>query len=168
MIRRLTALLRYSTDTSRSMVTLGSDTEKLRDYLEIIRFRQNGQFSYRIELAGGVEDVLIPKLWIQPVVENSVKYGFLRKQALHVDLAARMEDGFLLIVVTDNGTGFEPQRLEEVRRSLTAPQKDVRQSGLQSIARRLALLYGEESTITVESEYMVYTRVTLRMKRGEH
>ena len=72
------------------------------------------------------------------------------------------------IVVTDNGTGFEPQRLEEVRRSLTAPQKDVRQSGLQSIARRLALLYGEESTITVESEYMVYTRVTLRMKRGEH
>ena len=41
-------------------------------------------------------------------------------------------------------------------------------SGLQSIARRLALLYGEESTITVESEYMVYTRVTLRMKRGEH
>ena len=114
------------------------------------------------------EDVLIPKLWIQPVVENSVKYGFLRKQALHVDLTARMEDGFLLIVVTDNGTGFEPQRLEEVRRSLTAPQKDVRQSGLQSIARRLALLYGEESTITVESEYMVYTRVTLRMKRGEH
>lgn len=168
MIRRLTALLRYSTDTSRSMVTLGSDTEKLRDYLEIIRFRQNGQFSYRIEIAGGVEDVLIPKLWIQPVVENSVKYGFLRKQALHVDLTARMEDGFLLIVVTDNGTGFEPQRLEEVRRSLTAPQKDVRQSGLQSIARRLALLYGEESTITVESEYMVYTRVTLRMKRGEH
>lgn len=55
-----------------------------------------------------------------------------------------------------------------MRRSLTAPQKDVRQSGLQSIARRLALLYGEESTITVESEYMVYTRVTLRMKRGEH
>lgn len=97
-----------------------------------------------------------------------MKYGFLRKQALHVDLTARMEDGFLLIVVTDNGTGFEPQRLEEVRRSLTAPQKDVRQSGLQSIARRLALLYGEESTITVESEYMVYTRVTLRMKRGEH
>lgn len=168
MIRRLTALLRYSTDTSRSMVTLGSDTEKLRDYLEIIRFRQNGQFSYRIELAGGVEDVLIPKLWIQPVVENSVKYGFLRKQALHVDLTARMEDGFLLIAVTDNGTGFKPQRLEEVQRSLTAPQKDVRQSGLQSIARRLALLYGEESTITVESEYMVYTRVTLRMKRGEH
>lgn len=168
MIRRLTALLRYSTDTSRSMVTLGSDAGKLRDYLEIIRFRQNGQFSYRIELADGVEDVLIPKLWIQPVVENSVKYGFLHKQALHVDLSARMEDGFLVIVVEDNGTGFEPQRLEEVQRSLTAPQKNVRQSGLQSIARRLVLLYGEESTITVESEYMRYTRVTLRMKRGEH
>ena len=164
MIRRLTALLRYSTDTSRAMVPLGSDAEKLRDYLEIIRFRQNGQFSYRIELGDGVGEVLIPKLWIQPVVENSVKYGFLRRQTLHVDLTAQMEEGFLRIVVTDNGTGFEPQRLREVQQSLTAPQKDKRQSGLQSIARRLALLYGEESTITVESEYMVYTRVTLRMK----
>ena len=75
---------------------------------------------------------------------------------------------FTLFSTTGWIHSFEPQRLEEVRRSLTAPQKDVRQSGLQSIARRLALLYGEESTITVESEYMVYTRVTLRMKRGEH
>lgn len=168
MIRRFTALLRYSTDTSRSMVTLGSDAEKLKDYLEIIRLRQDGLFSYHMELEEGVEDILIPKILIQPVVGNSVKYGFLRKQRLHVDLSARMEDGFLLIVVEDNGTGFEPQRLLEVQNSLTMPGKNVRQSGLQSLARRLELLYGEESAITIESEYMVYTRVTLRMKRGEY
>ncbi len=168
MIRRFTALLRYSADNSRTMVPLGSDAERLKDYLEIIRLRQNGQFSYRMELTADVADMLIPKLLIQPVVENSVKYGFLRKQTLHVDLTAQMENGFLRIVVADNGTGFESQRLQEVQRSLINPQKAVRQSGLQSIARRLALLYGDESTITVESEYMVYTRVTMRMKRGAH
>ena len=113
-----------------------------------------------------VQDVLIPKLWVQPVVENSVKYGSLRKQTLHVDLTARMEDGFLLLTVEDNGTGFEPQRLKEVQDSLTDPKKGTRQSGLQSIARRLVLLYGKESSVTIESEYMVHTRVTLRMRRG--
>ena len=113
-----------------------------------------------------MQDVLIPKLWVQPVVENSVKYGSLRKQTLHVDLTARMEDGFLLLTVEDNGTGFEPQRLKEVQDSLTDPKKGTRQSGLQSLARRLVLLYGKESSVTIESEYMVHTRVTLRMRRG--
>lgn len=166
MIRRLTALLRYSTDTSRSMVPLGSDSEKLKDYLEIIRLRQDGRFTYTVQVDPAVQDVLIPKLWVQPVVENSVKYGSLRKQTLHVDLAARMEDGFLLLTVEDNGTGFEPQRLKEVQDSLTDPKKGMRQSGLQSLARRLVLLYGKESSVTIESEYMVHTRVTLRMRRG--
>lgn len=166
MIRRLTALLRYSTDTSRSMVPLGSDSEKLKDYLEIIRLRQDGSFTYTVQVDPAVRDVLIPKLWVQPVVENSVKYGSLRKQTLHVDLTARMEDGFLLLTVEDNGTGFEPQRLKEVQDSLTDPKKGTRQSGLQSIARRLVLLYGKESSVTIESEYMVHTRVTLRMRRG--
>lgn len=166
MIRRLTALLRYSTDTSRSMVPLGSDSEKLKDYLEIIRLRQDGRFTYTVQVDPAVRDVLIPKLWVQPVVENSVKYGSLRKQTLHVDLTARMEDGFLLLTVEDNGTGFEPQRLKEVQDSLTDPKKGTRQSGLQSLARRLVLLYGKESSVTIESEYMVHTRVTLRMRRG--
>ena len=166
MIRRLTALLRYSTDTSRSMVPLGSDSEKLKDYLEIIRLRQDGSFTYTVQVDPAVQDVLIPKLWVQPVVENSVKYGSLRKQTLHVDLTARMEDGFLLLTVEDNGTGFEPQRLKEVQDSLTDPKKGTRQSGLQSLARRLVLLYGKESSVTIESEYMVHTCVTLRMRRG--
>ena len=166
MIRRLTALLRYSTDTSRSMVPLGSDSEKLKDYLEIIRLRQDGRFTYTVQVDPAVQDVLIPKLWVQPVVENSVKYGSLRKQTLHVDLTARMEDGFLLLTVEDNGTGFEPQRLKEVQDSLTDPKKGTRQSGLQSLARRLVLLYGKESSVTIESEYMVHTCVTLRMRRG--
>ena len=71
-------------------------------------------------------------------------------------------------VVTDVDERRKRVRVDLNGVSLWAAMKDVRQSGLQSIARRLALLYGEESTITVESEYMVYTRVTLRMKRGEH
>lgn len=167
MIRRLTALLRYSIDNSRTMVALGDDAEKLRDYLEIIRLRQDGRFSYTMQLDDGVRDVLIPKLWIQPIVENSVKYGFLRKQALHISLTAQMEGSFLCITVEDNGTGFEPQRLEEVRGSLLSPQENTRQSGLQNIARRLVLLYGKESKITLESQYMSYTRVTLWMKRGD-
>lgn len=167
MLRLLTALLRYSSDSSRQMVPLGEDMEKLRDYLEIMRFRHEGCFSYRMEIEDTVRDILVPKLLIQPVVENSIKYGYRRKSSLQVVVRAGIEGEELCITVWDDGAGIEPDRLTQLRQDLDAPQPDQRISGLMSISRRIRLMYGEGSGISVDSRYPEETCVTLRMKRSE-
>lgn len=75
MVMNLAKLLRYNTHSPNEKVTIGEDLQYIRLYLEIVKIRFRDSFKYEIAMDESVEDYVLPKLLIQPIIENALKYG---------------------------------------------------------------------------------------------
>ena len=98
MVFSLSKLLRYSLDGSREQVTLEEDLGHLNNYLSILEMRFGSRFEYKIDIAPECMQCLIPKLVLQPMIENSVKYGFGNQLNLHVELKAYIHEEKLMMI----------------------------------------------------------------------
>lgn len=169
MVYSLSGLLRYSLDGSAAEVTLKEDLEHLENYLTILRYRFNRRFSYQIDVEPEAYDCRIPKLVLQPMIENSVKYGFGNQATLKVELKAYLHEGKLIMICRDDGIGITPSVLSEVTELLGQPENKSRHSGIYNIHRRIGLLYGRPYGVEVRSAEGHGTTlvVTLPEKREE-
>ncbi|MDD3165017.1 MAG: sensor histidine kinase [Oscillospiraceae bacterium] len=172
-ILNLTRLLRYSIDGPQTEVTLAQDEPHILDYLNILQFRFGERFTYAWEPDAACRSCRIPKLLLQPVIENSVKYGFQGCGTVHVSITGRVEPpNTLVLTVTDNGPGISPARLAEIREMMRLSPESAEPIGhheLQSAARRLFLQYGTGSRLEVDSVMHVGTTVTMRIvPKEEH
>jgi two-component system, LytTR family, sensor kinase len=134
MIARLSDFLRHSVNASRRQeVTLQEELNFLNLYLDIMRPRFEDRLSVKIDVEPGVNDALTPRLILQPLVENSIKYAADPDSGLiNIAIKAARENGLLRIEVRDEGPG------------LAATVRDVPGNGvgLANTARRLERLYG--------------------------
>lgn len=169
MVYSLSGLLRYSLDGGEAEVTLREDLQHLENYLTILRYRFNRRFSYQIDVDEETLDCRIPKLVLQPMIENSVKYGFGNQAALKVELKAYLHEGKLIMICRDDGVGITPSVLSEVTELLQQPENKSRHSGIYNIHRRIGLLYGRPYGVEVRSAEGHGTTlvVTLPEKREE-
>ena len=165
IILKLTGLLRYSIRDSQHLVRAEEDFYMLRDYLEILCYRFQNRLSYHMEIAPECLGYPIPKLLLQPVIENSMKYGFLSRREIRIGICGWVEEGYLYFRVTDDGRGMDEEQLQAVRRQLG--EDGGEHKGLHHIARRLQLQYGAESGISIQSERGSGTQVTLKIRCGE-
>jgi two-component system sensor histidine kinase YesM len=96
------------------------------------------------------EDIKLPPLIIQPLVENSIVHGFQNSKGASLFITVEIEksDGFLIICVRDNGKGFTSENLEylknAVRRKEHAPRDDSKHIGIQNVHLRLEMFFGED------------------------
>lgn len=152
MVTSLATLLRSKLDMKKEYNTVEEELEIIHAYITIqkVRFKSRLQFDY--EIAEDVGKYLIPKLVIQPLIENSIKYGLEKDSPLHLKLTVAQSDDKLLFLVEDDGPGF-------------ATTKETKSTGigLVNIRTRLALLYGEDAQITIESVpyHKTVVRITL-------
>lgn len=142
MVYSLSGLLRYSLDGSQTEVTLKEDLTHLENYLLILKYRFNRRFSYQIDVNSDVMQYRIPKLVLQPMIENSVKYGFGAQECLKVELKAYIHEGKLVMICRDDGVGIAPGILSELTDLLKQNENKSRHSGIYNIHRRITLLYG--------------------------
>lgn len=168
IILKLTSLLRYSIDAPEEMVSLRSDLLHLRDYLTIIQYRFQDRFHYELDIPDSCLDHPCPRLCLQPIVENSVKYVLQRQQSLTVTIRAWEDEDFLYLEVADDGVGMSQELLEEMRHLIaakTAPYST--HHGLKNIARRLNLQFGGGSGMELNSVPGQGTQVLLRIAHME-
>lgn len=151
MVYSLSGLLRYSLDGGEAEVTLKEDLEHLENYLTILRYRFNRRFSYHIDVEPEALACRIPKLVLQPMIENSVKYGFGNQANLKVELKAYLHDGKLVMICRDDGVGMTPAVLSELTQLLAQPVNQSRHSGIYNIHRRIGILYGRPYGVEVRS-----------------
>jgi two-component system sensor histidine kinase YesM len=161
MIVCLSALLRYSISNSITDVTLAEDMELTENYLCIQKYRFNSHFKYTLDLADEIRDCIVPKLIIQPVIENSVRYSFQQKEDLTVNIKAELNTDNLLITIRDDGDGIMPDKLAKLRILLESPVNESTHIGLYNISRRIKLMYGEKYGLTLDSEPAVGTCVKM-------
>lgn len=139
VIEQLSSLMRSSLDRKQPLVPLDEELDLVRSYLEIERVRFGDRLRFRIDRAADAGTGRVPRLSLQTLVENSVKYAVsTSRDGATIGLTAARDDGRLRVVVEDDGPGFEAGLLPEGH-------------GLQLLKSRLAMTYGERARFEVAS-----------------
>ena len=159
-------LLRYSLSPG-DFTVLAKEVASLGDYLEIQRVRYGDKMQVEVDVDESFGNIDVPKLIIQPIVENAIVHGIEKKvEDGKIYIWAELDgDTDLLLHIDDDGVGMD----EETARGLLLKQKsgDFRRSshiGVYNVHRRLQMYYGDGYGVTIHSEVGVGTRVTLRIK----
>lgn len=186
MVEALSSFFRYSISKKGNLVTLRDELANIENYMLIQRYRFNNRFSMEIiidEEDEAAYDFLVPRLIIQPVIENAIFHG----------LEERMEDGIvsievivtdldMIITISDNGKGIDCEELEELNNRINANDMELDDKNksnqintgiaLPNINRRIRLLFGKEYGVNVYSTLGKGTDVEIiipaNYKREEH
>jgi len=169
MIMAFANIMRYNLYYRDTIVPLKTDIAYVKDYLLLQKMRYNRRLEYSIEIPDELMDCRIPKLVIQPIVENALKHGMKNVESIHVRITASIEQTDLKIVVEDNGTGIEPEILDELVVDLERDEVYKEHIGMYNSHRVVRLLYGPPYGLKIESTYGKGTRVTIILpaNRGE-
>jgi sensor histidine kinase YesM len=163
MILNLNEVLRYSISEQTEYSRLAEDLTYLRHYLRIFEIRFE-EFCYTIHVDEGLENLYIPKLLFLPIVENSMKYGLLKRNDLSLFIECRrIENGNISISVVDNGGGISSEIVQEVNES--SMKNFGNHHGLSNSKRRFLLTYPN-------SRFLLYsesneTAVIMEIKKEE-
>ncbi|MGF7145998.1 two-component system sensor histidine kinase YesM [Anaerotaenia torta] len=178
----LSQIFRYSIKGS-DMVTLREEMEIVRSYLMIQEERFNGRFTIRYEFMENSYDCLIPKMIIQPLVENAILHGLeksLEPGELWIGAGRNPDYGYLAIWIFDTGVGMPADKLEELRNAITQhtlqysanadpdtlENPDIPKSdsiGILNVNNRMVLYYGTDYTLLIDSEEGVGTNIQIRV-----
>ena len=150
MVTSLSSFFRSSLSRGQDVITLQEEEVHVRSYLEIQQVRYKDILQYNIEMDPAARQCRIPKLTLQPLVENALYHGIKAKRGMGViTVRSHAEDGMVRLEVTDSGAGMTPDRLEQVRASLRTDQAVG--FGMATVFRRLQLQYGNRCCIDVDS-----------------
>lgn len=163
MIIALSTLLRYSISNAEEEIRVEEDMRYTESYLTILKIRYNRRFTYEIDLEEKVKKYLIPKLMIQSIIENAVKYGYEEVDTLHVTIKGFEKDGNLIFICKDNGGGMKEDLLKQIRENLLQPVNRTNHHGIYNIHRRIQLMYHGDYGVTLESKLGEGTVVTLTL-----
>lgn len=166
LIGRFIGILRYSINNTKHNVTVKDDLKYLQDYLVIQSTRFGANFSYEIDIDDACMEFIIPKLLLQPLLENSIKYGFQKKPCIHIRVRGWLGEDALYFTVEDNGGGVDETMLEQLRDILRSDEVNIEHNGLQNINRRIWLGYGGDSGLTIDSTEGEGFTVKLKLRLG--
>ncbi|MCR1841307.1 sensor histidine kinase [Murimonas intestini] len=177
----LSQIFRYSIKGS-DLVTVAEELEIVKSYLKIQLTRFEGRFTVRYDMSDDSYACLIPKMIIQPLVENAIVHGLeqsLKKGELLIGAGRNPEYGYLALWIYDTGVGMPSEKLEEIRRALKRSSRtksgDARKDllemdeqnhesiGILNVNTRMTLYFGEEYSLLIDSEENVGTNIQLRI-----
>lgn len=156
----LAVLLRAGISGDR-LITLERELELLEKYLDIQSLRFEDRFAWEIDVDERFQHCIVPKLILQPLIENSIIHGVANMDDGYIKLSAREKSGTLILSVQDNGVGI-PQ---DVLDWLNDPGRDVPGGhlGLKNVDRIVRLYYGGDYGISAYSATGEGSRVELRL-----
>ncbi|MCU6790993.1 histidine kinase [Paenibacillus sp. WQ 127069] len=157
----LSRLLRYSISNDGQTVLMKGDLNHVIDYLKLQQIRFKDRLTYTIDVSTEGQNALVPKLLLQAIIENSIKYGYQHQEALFISIRGYVVGQDLVLEVVDNGDGMDDRRLAEIRDILSSPDNQSKHIGLNNLHRRLVLLYGEQYGIQLQSSPDSGTSVTI-------
>lgn len=163
-IQNLVSFYRLSLSSGKEIITIKEEVELTRNYIELQQLRYIEYMEYTIECDEDTENVWIPKLTIQPLVENVLHHGLRpneEKCQIHISVTADSPNEILKISVYDNGTGIKEERLKQLRESLETGKSITKSFGILNIHQRLKLIYGNKYHMEIESQEGEYTQFSL-------
>ena len=160
--KALSNYFRLSLNAGEEIVTLRQEIEHVRQYLFIQKERYGDKLEYHIDELDGIPELTLPKIVLQPLVENAIYHGIKESERPgKITITVSKRDTFIDICIADNGVGMEEN---------TTSKKELGGVGLKNIQERLTLFFGESFSMEIQSEPNVYTKVYLHLplKEKEH
>lgn len=155
MVSSLGKLLRYTIENNSKIVFLKEEVSFIRSYITIQKVRMGDKLQYTEIIPHDLMDTTVPKLMLQPIVENSIVHG-LGSRGGTVTIQATQKEDKVEIIISDNGKGVDTNRLKELKQSLKThePLTSAGHNGiaLPNVHERIQLLYGNEYGVEIQSE----------------
>ncbi|WP_165452366.1 sensor histidine kinase [Paenibacillus thalictri] len=161
IVSSLGKLLRYTVEKQERPVTLRDELLFVDNYLQIQAFRLKNRLHAVIDIEPSFEDCLVPKLILQPLIENVIEHA-LKKETVTIKITAHFQNDDLVISVTDNGIGLTRQQIQDIEiriNSRTAAQygqhrfgEENKGFGLRNVHQRLKILYGDNYGLFIDKE----------------
>ena len=151
-ILELNSILRYSINNNINYSTLEDDLTYLKKYLNLYKFRFKEKLTYNISISDEIKNILVPKLSIQPLVGNSIKYGFEQSTKVHVNITAEIIANVCYIRVHDNGVSISDTVINEIKENCKKNKNLSNHIGVHNVLRRFMILYPDSKLDVIKNE----------------
>lgn len=163
VVKKLAAYYKNCLSSSEEIVFIEREVQIIEDYMELQNIRYGGKFAYEISVQDELKMVQVPRLTLQPLVENAIYHGLkYNEDGGTIRVNAYLDEDFIHIQVQDDGIGIEEEKLKEIKRFAEMPEQHF---GLYSVKHRLKLYYGENADLLIESTYGEGTDIDIRIPR---
>lgn len=162
--------LRYVMGQHSERITIKEEIEMLREYFVIMRVRYEERITLVVQLKEDDENLLIPKMLLQPVVENAIKHGLRDKVGNGaVSIQVKRREDEIELIIMDDGVGMDEARLEALRASLGSEVKEEEPNsqhssiGMRNVYNRIKMECGKDYGFTIDSVKGMGTIVTYHL-----
>jgi len=163
-ISELGAILRYSMDMREENVALEKEISHIQDYLSLQKSRYPDKLHYFIEVAPDTQQIKVPKMILQPLVENCIVHGMEEGSGTgFIHVASMRQSNSLVIKIIDSGKGIEAEQLRQLQLGNRQGNREREGIGLMNVMNRLSLAYGERFSWKITSVPYVETMIELRI-----
>ncbi len=165
MINSLSGFFRISLSNGKEFITIADEVGHVKNYLEIQKIRYKDTVNYDIDFDEKISQYIVPKMILQPLVENSIYHGLkLKKQKGIIKITIWSENNYIYVEVTDNGLGMDTEKLNTLRENLNQ-SVESEHYGLYNINERLKLTFKYDYDIKIDSEFQNWTKVTIKLPK---
>ena len=154
MLKALSEFYRLGLSRGSSIVSVAEELEHVKMYLFIQHFRYSDLFDYSIDCEPAILSCRIPKMSLQPLVENAIYHGIKQKRSFgHICILGGTMDGeHAYLEVHDDGVGFTEEQLKEIRNQLSSSARSGHSSfGMKNVDSRIKFEFGSDSGIEIET-----------------
>lgn len=151
--------------TSNDLIPIKKELEIAQLYMEMEALCKDNLFDWNIDMEEGIENFLICKFTLQPILENSIQHGFKGNGIhMHIDISIRYDDDMIEIMISDNGIGMSPEKLNELREGIVSKQIHYEKHfGISNINSRICSSLQGHGTLRVESNKDTGTTIYIRI-----
>ena len=162
MVTSLSSYFRSFLSDGRDIVTVAEEKQHIQSYLEIQQVRYRDIMEYEIDIDPSIEDTKLPKMTLQPLVENAIYHGLKPKRGKgKIIVTGTRENDNIILKVSDTGLGMNDEELESLKTRVL--NEDTTSFGLTSSYKRLKILYGEACTFNIVSKPQEGTSISIQI-----
>lgn len=159
--KALADFYRVVLSNGRDQITLREELNSVRDYLSIQQIRYSDVFDFKIEIEPDILGCIIPKLTVQPLVENAIYHGLKTKGSFGaLTILGYLEENRVILRIIDDGVGMSEERLHTLETAMRGQEKPVGY-GISSVHERIRLYFGYEYGLHITSKLGQGTEITL-------
>ena len=168
LVAAISSLIRASISNKKSIITIEQELDYVKNYIYIQHIRYKDRFDTIYDIDESLLKQAVPKLIIQPIVENAIIHGIensKNKNLLYISV--KRENECIIIIVKDTGIGMTDEKVSELLKEPLNTEGDEQKAhtnlGLYAVHKRIQLMYGDLYGLTVQSQAGEGTTVTLHI-----
>ncbi len=163
MVVAFANLMRYRLNYGSTQVALKTDIEYMKDYLMIQKMRFSNRFEYYLHIDEEILQSKVPKLLIQPIIENSIIHGMEDTEFLTLVITGRALKDNIEIIIEDDGKGIKDDELNILKNIIEEENQSSSHIGLYNVHRTIKLIYGNNYGLDIQSTYLKGTKITIKI-----